>query len=142
MKSKPPAKTKRRAKPKMGGKMRRMPKFPRIGEEMKQWSAMLGEELQRWPDVTSRAMFGMTGFHRGKKIFAALPATRGLVTANSIIFRIQPMPADLLQKAKEEPRINLEGRTPGHKWYVFEISSGADLRDALWWMHEAYERAK
>jgi hypothetical protein len=123
-------------------KQRRMPKFPPVGEEMKRWSALLGEELQKWPAVTSKPMFGMTGFHRGKKIFAALPATRSLFTPTSIIFRIKPMPPELLEKVQQEPRFNLEGRNPGAMWWVFEISSELDLTDALWWIGQAYERAK
>ena len=121
---------------------RRMPKFPPVSEEMKRWAALLGEELRKWPAVTAKPMFGMVGFHRGKKIFAALPATRSLFTPSSIIFRIKPMPPELLEKVKQEPRFNLEGRNPGAMWWVFEIGSEADLSAALWWIGQAYERAK
>jgi hypothetical protein len=125
------------------GKLRRrMPKFPPVSEEMKRWAAMLGEELQKWPGVKSRPMFGMQGFHRGNKIFAALPVTRSLFTPSSIIFRIKPMPPELMEKVKQEPRFNLEGRNPGAMWWVFEIGSEAGLTDALWWIGQAYERAK
>jgi len=54
-------KTKRN--PEAGQKVRAMrerPKMPPISEEMKQWSAMLGEELRGWPQVSSRQMFSMT----------------------------------------------------------------------------------
>ena len=121
---------------------RRMPKFPPVRDEMKRWSALLGEELRKWPAVSSKPMFGMVGFHRGKKIFAALPATRSLFTPSSIIFRIKPMPPDLLEKVKQEPRFNLEGRNPGAMWWVFEIGSESDLSDALWWIGQAYEHAR
>ena len=116
--------------------------MPPISEEMKQWSAMLGEELSRWPQVKSRPMFGMQGYYRRAKIFAALPVTRGIKTPNSFIFRIAPMPAELLQRAAQEPRIDLEGRVPSAKWYAFEVASTDDFRDALWWLNQAYERAK
>lgn len=121
---------------------RARPKLPPISEEMKQWSAMLGQELSGWPNVTSRPMFGLLGFYRRKKIFAALPVTRGMKTSNSLIFRIKPMPPELLQRAEKEPRIDTDDRSPGAKWFSFEVSSTADLRDTLWWLNQAYERAK
>jgi hypothetical protein len=117
--------------------MRERPKMPPISEEMKQWSAMLKAELIGWPHVTSRPMFGMSGIYRHKRIFAALPVTRGFDTPSSIIFRFDPMPADLNQRALKEPRI-----TPGTRWFSFEIGSAEDLRDALWWLNQAYEAAK
>ncbi len=118
------------------------PKMPLASEEMKQWSAMLGNELSTWPQVTARPMFGLRGFYRGKKIFAALPVTRGFSTPNSLIFRIKPMPPDLLERAKKEPRIDTENRIPSAKWFIFELNSEADFRDALWWLNQAYEHAK
>jgi hypothetical protein len=116
--------------------------MPHIGEEMKQWSAMLGNELSTWPKVTTHPMFGLRGFYRGKKIFAALPVTRAIKNPNSLIFRIKPMPPDLLERAKKEPRIDTESRTPGATWFVFELHSEVDFRDALWWINQAYEHAK
>jgi hypothetical protein len=118
------------------------PKMPLASEEMKQWSAMLEKELSALPKVTSRPMFGMRGFYRGKKIFAALPVTRGFGTPNQFIFRIKPMPPELLQRAKAEPRMDLETRTPSAKWFTFAVNSAGDLRDALWWLNQAYDRAK
>jgi hypothetical protein len=113
------------------------PKMPPVSEEMKQWSAMLRTELIGWPQVASRPMFGMSGIYRRKRIFAALPVTRGFDTPSSIIFRFDPMPADLNQRALKEPRI-----TAGTRWFSFEIQSAEDLRDALWWLNQAYENAK
>jgi hypothetical protein len=121
---------------------RARPKMPPISEEMKQWAAMLGKELGGWPQVTSRPMFGMLGFYRRKKIFAALPVSRAIGTPNSLIFRFNPMPPDLKQRALREPRIATDGKAPGARWFSFEIHSAADLRDALWWLNQAYERTK
>jgi hypothetical protein len=118
------------------------PRMPNASEEMKQWSAMLGNELITWPQVTTRPMFGLRGFYRGKKIFAALPVTRAIRNPNSLIFRIQPVPPDLLKRAKKEPRIDTESRVPSAKWFTFELNSEADFRDALWWLNQAYEHAK
>ena len=121
---------------------RTRPKMPHTGEEMKQWSAMLGNELNAWPQVTTRPMFGLRGFYRGRKIFAALPVTRGIKNPNSLIFRIKPMPPELLGRAQKESRIDSENRVPSAKWFIFELNSTADLRDALWWLNQAYDHAK
>ena len=117
------------------------PEMPRITEEMKRWSAMLGAEMSGWPNVTSRPMFGMLGFYRKNRIFAALPATRAIGTANSIIFKIEPMPPELLRRAKGDARMNAD-RGPGKRWRTFEVHSTEDFRDALWWLNQAWERAK
>lgn len=97
---------------------------------------MLKAELIGWPHVTSKPMFGMSGIYRRKRI-SALPVTRGFDTPSSIIFRFDPMPADLNQRAIKEPRV-----TPGTRWFSFEIQSTKDLRDALWWLNQAYEASK
>ena len=116
--------------------------MPPASEEMKQWSAMLGSELSNLPRVTTRPMFGLRGFYRGKKIFAALPVTRAIRNPNALIFRIQPMPPHLLQRAKKEPRIDTENAVPNAKWFTFMLNSEADFRDALWWLNQAYDHAK
>jgi hypothetical protein len=116
--------------------------MPRINEEMKQLCAMLGNELSTWPKVTTRPMFGLRGFYRGKAIFAALPVTRAIKNPNSLIFRIQPMPPELLKRAKREPRIDTENAAPSAKWFGFELNSEGDFREALWWLNQAYEHAK
>jgi hypothetical protein len=108
---------------------------------MKQWSAMLGQELNRWPDVTSKPMFGVRCFYRKKKVFAGLPVTRTLSTPNSLIFKITPMPPKLLSRAMKEPRF-AKDRGPAAKWFSFEVNSPEDLREALWWLNQAYEHVK
>jgi len=106
--------------------MRDRPKMPPISEEMKQWSAMLKTEVSGWPRISTKPMFGMMGLYRGKKIFGGLPVTRGFDTPNSVIFRVL-----------KDSRI-----TPGKRWFSFEVASTSDLRDALWWLNQAYERAR
>jgi hypothetical protein len=86
-------------------------------------------------------MFGMLGFYRKSRIFAALPATRTIGTPNSIIFKIEPMTAELLRRANGDPRMEAD-RGPGKRWRTFEVRSTEDFRDALWWLNEACERAK
>ena len=117
--------------------MRDRPKMPPISEEMKQWSAMLKTEVSGWPRISTQPMFGMIGLYRGKKIFGGLPVTRGFDTPNSVIFRFDPMPQDLRQRVQKDSRI-----TPGKRWFSFEVASTSDLRDALWWLNQAYERAR
>jgi len=108
---------------------------------MKQWSAMLGKEVSNWPNVSSRPMFGFLSLYRKKAIFAALPHTRGVATPNSFMFRFAPMPSDLMQKARQTHQIRSEERSPDAKWYIFELTSADDVRDALWWLNQAYEAA-
>lgn len=126
----PPAKKKARA-------MRDRPKMPPISEEMKQWSAMLKTEVSGWPQLSTKPMFGMMGLYRRKKIFGGLPVTRGFDTPNSVIFRFDPMPQDLEQRAQKDSRI-----APGKRWFSFNVGSTEDLRDALWWLNQAYEHTK
>lgn len=120
----------------------RRPNLPRIADEMKQWSAMLGNEVQNWPHITTKPMFGMLGFYRKKTVFAALPVTRGIGSANSIIFKIEAMPHELSQRRDRDPRV-CTGKTIRAKgWHSFEMSSEEDLREALWWLNQAYELAR
>ncbi|PYT51378.1 MAG: hypothetical protein DMG44_02640 [Acidobacteria bacterium] len=121
---------------------RKRPKLPPISEEMRQFSAMLRQELITWPNTTSRPMFGFLGFYRRAKIFAALPVTRGSKTPNSLMFKIKAMPPNLMRRAVKEPRIDAQDKLPGGQWYSFEVNSEEDLRGALWWLNQAYERAK
>ncbi len=118
------------------------PKLLRISEEMKQWSAMLEQELREWPRVKSRPMFGFIGFYRNDKIFAGLPRTRALNTSNSIILKFDPMPPDLLRRAQDDSRIDSVKQAPGARWYSFDLNSAGDLRDALWWLNQAYLEAR
>lgn len=131
-------KTKRKPSTKAQSRaMRERPKMPPISEEMKQWSAMLKAEVSGWPQISTKPMFGMMGLYRGKKIFGGLPVTRGFDTPNSVIFRFDPMPQDLEQRALKDSRI-----VPGKRWFSFNVGSAADLRDALWWLDQAYEKTK
>jgi hypothetical protein len=120
----------------------RRPRLPHIAEEMRQWSTMMGTELQSWPHVKTRPMFGMLGFYRKKNIFAALPMTRVIGAANTIIFKIKTMPPHLLRRKDQDSRV-CTGKTIRAKgWHAFEINSEEDLREALWWLSQAYELAK
>jgi hypothetical protein len=98
---------------------------------MQRWSALLKEEISAWPQVSSRPMFGMLAFYRGKKIFAALPHTRAPGTPSSLLIK--------LPKVRDE-RLTA-GRGPGAQWAAFAMASEADISEALRWLGRAYERA-
>jgi hypothetical protein len=128
---------KKSAKPK--AKRRKMAP---ITEEMKEWSAMLGQEVEKWPKVSAKPMFGMRCYYRGKTVFGALPVTRAIDNGNSFMFKIHPMPPALLKKADGDERVSASEALKAMKWTLFEMSSTGDMRDALWWLNQAYEKAK
>lgn len=123
-------------------KRRERPQFPTISEEMQHWSAMLEAEVESWPSVSCKRMFGFRFVYRQKTVFAALPYTRGLFTPTSILLKFNPMPPGLFQQAQKEPRLDTSTRVTGKGWFSFELFSQADLRDALWWLQQAYDAAK
>jgi len=108
--------------------------MPRISEEMRRLAVLLGQELASWPEVSMRPMFGMEGYYRGNKIFAALPRTRAMGTRDSIAFKLpRGLPGD--------PRLqSLE--LLGAVWKTFELDSASDLNDALRLLEMAYRQAK
>ncbi len=105
---------------------------------MKAWSAALEAEIGDWPSVQSRAFFGFTAFYRRDRIFALLPRTRGMETANSLAFKLKSPTARLLAQLQQDSRI---GSTHMRKarWFTFELTADADLHDALNWLARAYE---
>jgi len=118
---------------------RRTVTFPRISEEMKQWSALLEGELNTWPHISTKKMFGFLSFYRKGAIFAALPRTRGLDSPSSLILKFSAMAPRLLKRAEADDRMSTRTRAPGEGWFSFELRSESDLRDALRWLNRAYE---
>ena len=116
------------------------PSLPKISEEMKAWSAALSTEVAGWPQVTARAFFGFTALYRRDRIFALLPRTRAMETPNSLAFKLEGPGSQVLSELRHDPRV---GSTDMQKarWFTFEVTTGADLRDALDWLGRAYERA-
>lgn len=117
--------------------MKTRPKFARISEEMKQWSALLEAELSGWPAVTTRHMFGMLAFYRKGRIFAALPRTRCFETPRSVAFKLDPKTPRTVKMLQADARIP-RTRADESRWISFELSSNADLKDALKWFDLAY----
>lgn len=116
------------------------PKLPVVSEQMKAWSAALAGEISGWPQVATRSFFGFTALYRKDKIFALLPRTRGMQTANSLAFKIEgPAPA-VRARLEEDARI-ASTRMQKARWFTFELSSDADLHEGLEWLSRAYEAA-
>ena len=124
------------------GASRPRPKMARISDEMKYLCAMLGEEVRTWPGVTSKAMFGMLGYYRSGAVFAALPVTRAIGSANGIIFKMKAMSEAQTDRASRDLRLGTGTNIKADRWHSFEIHSEDDLRDALWWLGQAYESAR
>ena len=122
-------------------RFRERPKFPVISEQMRHWAATLETEVASWPAVTCKRMFGFRFVYRRKTVFAALPYTRGLFTPTSILLKFNPMPPALFKRAQADPRMVTSTRIPGKGWFSFELATDSDLRDALFWLNQAYEAA-
>lgn len=128
--------TKQRANP------RARHKFPVISEQMKEWSAMLQGELSSWPAITTKSMFGFLFFYRRGVVFAALPRTRGFDSPSSLVFKLPPLPPSLRKRAEADARMTVGHKATSKGWFSFELRSESDLRDALFWLHHAYEAAR
>jgi len=111
-----------------------------VSEEMRRWSTLLESELLSWPGVIAKRMFGFRALYRRKRIFAALPYSRGFGPDASILLKFDPIPPALLKRAESD--IRLHTNTPGKGWFSFALNSDADLRDALWWLNHSYESAR
>jgi hypothetical protein len=118
------------------------PKLARISDEMKYLCAMLGEEVRTWPSVTTKSMFGMLGYYRSEAVFAALPVTRAIGSANAIIFKLKTMSEAQTDRASQDLRLGTGTNIKAQRWHSFEIHTEDDLRDALWWLGQAYESAR
>jgi hypothetical protein len=116
------------------------PKLPLVSEQMKAWSAALAAEISGWPLVATRAFFGLTAVYRKDKIFAVLPRTRGMETANSFGFKFETVPAVLRGRLENDSRIG-STRMQEARWFAFDLSSDADLKEGLEWLSRAYEAA-
>jgi hypothetical protein len=116
------------------------PKLPPVSEEMKAWSAALAGEVGDWPQLSARSFFGFTALYRKDKMFAALPRTRAMGTANSLAFKLESPASAAAVRLKKDPRIGSMDMQK-MRWFTFELSSDSDLHDALDWLGRAYEAA-
>jgi hypothetical protein len=115
-------------------------RLPAISEEMKAWSAALAAEIGDWPDVTLKPFFGFQALYRKDKLFGLLPRTRAMQTESSLVFKLESPGRRVLARLEQDSRV---GATVMQKarWYTFELTTDADLRDALDWLGLGYEAA-
>jgi hypothetical protein len=111
-------------------------------EEVQRWSALLAEEILSWPEVRTKHMFGFLACYRGDALFGILPRTRGFDSGRLVILKFDPMPPKLFQRAERDPRLGTWTRFPRKGWFTFELTSEDDLRDALWWLQQAFSYAQ
>jgi hypothetical protein len=116
------------------------PKLLPVSEETRRWSALLESELVSWSGVIAKHMFGFRALYRGKRIFAALPNSRGFAADTAILLKFDPTPPALLKRAEIDLRIHTN--SPGKGWFSFTLASDSDLHDALEWLNHSYEAAK
>ena len=113
----------------------------KISEQMKLWSSMLAGEIEDWPHVSSKRLFGSTAYYRKGVVFAALPKTRGMNSANSFIFKMLHASARVMKRLEADAHIDSTVLSKA-RWFSYEMASDADLRGALEWLGVAYAAAK
>lgn len=123
-------------------KRAKMPKLFRIDEEMKELSAMLEKEIEEWPGVSKRPMFGFQGLYRNGVIFAALPRSRAMTSPRSIIFKFASASPTILEAIKKDSRVDSLSSMPGSGWFAFEMEETSSTQGALGWLGRAYEAAR
>jgi hypothetical protein len=109
------------------------PRLPAVSEQMQAWSTALAAEVSEWPRVSARSFFGFTALYRKDRIFALLPRTRGMASANALAFKLERPPPAVRAGLDKDPRLGSFQREES-RWFSFELSSDADLHDALDWL--------
>ena len=117
--------------------MKGRPKLPPVSEEMKAWSAALAAEVESWPELSTRVFFGFTALYRRGRMFGALPRTRGMETPNGFAFKIEEPSPPIRMRLQSDSRVGSRQMDKA-RWFTFEITSNADLHDALTWLEKAY----
>jgi hypothetical protein len=111
-----------------------------VSDQMKAWSSALAAELRDWPQLTLKSFFGFTALYRGKTMFGALPRTRSF-QGNSVAFRFDHANRAILAGIEKDPRIAAFDKDK-KRWFLFELSSDADLHGALNYLAAAFEAAR
>jgi hypothetical protein len=129
-------------------KRKERPGLPKVDDEMRQLCGLISAELKKWPDVTSRHMFGMLSFYREvshfpqPKIFACIPDKRALSSARAIAFKLEKPTQAHLARMKAEARIATPAIAAHAKWLEFSLTAPGDIHEALWWLEQAYKSSK
>lgn len=103
---------------------RKRPNLVLVSDETRRLCVFLAEELLRWPDVTTRPMFGMRAFYRGAVVFAMLPDKRAFDSPTAIMYKLPT------GREKRE----------GPKWRFFELEESG-IQKALTCLDRAYNKA-
>jgi hypothetical protein len=109
--------------------MAERPKLFKIDTEMQRWCELLRQEVLEWPDVSTKPMFGLTGFYHGQSIFAAIPRTRAVGSARSLLIKLSGISDKRLTPLS----------VSGSSWVRFELESASNINEALLWLERAYE---
>ncbi len=122
----------------MSGTSGKQPFSAPISDQMRAWSAALAAEFRDWPQVTQKSFFGFTALYRGNFMFGLLPRTKSILTANAIAFRFDKASSSVQAILKEDSRVVAFDKNKT-RWFTFELSSNADLHDALEYLGRAFD---
>jgi hypothetical protein len=115
-------------------------KLPPVSEQMKAWSAALAAEVRDWPQVAQKSFFGFSALYRGNTMFGLLPRTKSIFKGNAIAFRFDRADRATQTLLKTDPRIAAFDKNKT-RWFTFELSTDADLHDALEFLGRAFTAA-
>ena len=105
---------------------------------MRQWCALMESELLSWPQVKAKPMFGMVGFYRKGKIFAAIPKHRTVGNTDAVLVKLQGASEKVEAAALNHPKA-ITTSMPKAGWICMAMDSIDDVRDMLDWFSQAYE---
>jgi hypothetical protein len=116
-------------------------KLPPISEQMQAWSAALAAEFNDWPQVTQKSFFGFTALYRGEVMFGILPRTRGIFNENSVAFRFDKISRTTRAFMEKDRRVAAFDKSKT-RWFTFQLSSDADLHEAMGYLGKAFDAAR
>lgn len=109
-----------------------------ISDQMQAWCAALAAELKDWPQITLKPFFGFTALYRGQMMFGLLPRTRSIFKSNAVAFRFDKASRATRALIEKDQRIAAFDKDKT-RWFTFQLSSGADLHDALDYLGRAFD---
>lgn len=112
-------------------------KLTHVSEAMRQWCALMESELLSWPGVEARPMFGMLGFYRKGKIFAAIPHDRTVGNTDAVLVKLLGASSKLAGEALSNPK-TITTSMPKAGWIAMAMDSIDDVREMLRWFSQAY----
>src|SRR5579864_7056552 len=86
------------------------PRLVPASEELRMFVAALEHELQSWPKVRLKPMFGLTAVYRGPAIFALLPKTRSFHSGDSIWVKFEEPGSSIRARLAASSRILPHGK--------------------------------